>query len=309
MTFSPLISGTVPHHNKFSSRGGRPVTRLIQHHWAGVGGGIERMSDPNQQASCTYIITTDGRILGHVPEEYRPWTSGSAEADAPSITIEVQNTGGQVNGNDSDPASWPISDAAYGAIIRLLVDVAQRHGWPAIDANTYVGHRQFYSTACPGGFLWARMDQTRQLAQQAFTGGLTLQSISITSEEDDVKNEPIELQEAVQTVLRDNPLVIGGRSVAAGVNQALLGIDVVNDNISQLKAFIAQRLEPDAGVKSESEGTFYFKGTDKPEVYALDAATGNVRHVQSAEFDIVQAINLYKEVDQAKVDALLGRGK
>lgn len=183
MTFSPLISGTVPHHNKFSSRAGRPVTRLIQHHWAGTGGGIERMTDPGQQASCTYIITSDGRILGHVPEEYRPWTSGSAEADAPSITIEVQNTGGQVNGNDSDPASWPISDAAYAAIIRLLVDVAQRHGWSAIDSTTYVGHRQFYSTACPGGFLWARMDQTRQLAQQAFTGGgITFQSTA--TEED-----------------------------------------------------------------------------------------------------------------------------
>ena len=188
MTFSPLISGTVPHHNKFSSRGGRPITRLIQHHWAGTGGGIERMSDKNQQASCTYIITTDGQILGHVPEEYRPWTSGSAEADAPSVTIEVQNTGGQVNGNDSDPASWPISDAAYGAIIRLLVDVAQRHGWPAIDTSTYVGHRQFYSTACPGGFLWARMDQTRKLAQEAFTGGINYSSQSITplQEEDDM---------------------------------------------------------------------------------------------------------------------------
>lgn len=141
------------------------------------------------------------------------------------------------------------------------------------------------------------------------TGSLSYASESITPLEEDVANTQMELQEAVQTVLRDNPLVLGGRSVAAGVNQALLGIDVVNDNISQLKAFIAQRLEPAAGVKSESEGTFYFKGTDKPEVYALDAATGNVRHVQSAEFDIVQAINLYKEVDQAKVDALLGRGK
>ena len=221
MTFSPLISGTVPHHNKFSSRAGRPVTRLIQHHWAGTGGGIERMTDPNQQASCTYIITTDGRILGHVPEEYRPWTSGSAEADAPSITIEVQNTGGQVNGNDSDPNSWPISDAAYGAIIRLLVDVAQRHGWTAIDSTTYVGHRQFYSTACPGGYLWARMEQTRQLAQQVFTGGtINVQSIS-TSEEDDVANTDMSLQENTQQVLKNNKVVKGELSVAEALGQIL----------------------------------------------------------------------------------------
>ena len=182
MTFSSLISGTIPHHNKFSSRNGSPVTRLIQHHWAGTGGGIERMSDPNQQASCTYVVLSDGQILGHVPEEYRPWTSGSAEADMPSVTIEVQNTGGQVNGNDSDSSSWPISEAAYGAIIRLLVDVAQRHGWDAIDSNTYLGHRQFYQTACPGGFLWARMDQTRQLANQLLIGGIAAQgSINLAS--------------------------------------------------------------------------------------------------------------------------------
>jgi len=182
MTFSPLISGTIPHHNKFSSRNGSPITRLIQHHWAGTGGGIERMSDPNQQASCTYVVLSDGQILGHVPEEYRPWTSGSAEADTPSVTIEVQNTGGQVNGNDSDPSSWPISEAAYGAIVRLLIDVAQRHGWGAIDGNTYLGHRQFYQTACPGGFLWARMDQTRQLANQLLIGGIAAQgSINLAS--------------------------------------------------------------------------------------------------------------------------------
>jgi hypothetical protein len=34
-------------------------------------------------------------------------------------------------------------------------------------------------------------------------------------------------------------------------------------------------------------------------------ATGKLRHVQHAEFDVVRAISLYKEVEQSKVDALL----
>lgn len=170
MTFSPLISGTVPHNGKYSSRQGRPVAKIVQHHWAGTGGGIERMTGPDQ-ASCTYIITTDGRILGHVPEEFRPWTSGSFEADADAITIEVQNTGRAVNGNDSDPGSWPISDAAYNSIIALLVDVAHRYGWGGITSSNYRGHREFSSTACPGGYLWARMDNTRAAAQALFSGG------------------------------------------------------------------------------------------------------------------------------------------
>jgi hypothetical protein len=123
--------------------------------------------------------------------------------------------------------------------------------------------------------------------------------------EEDVPNTALELEQATLNVLTQNKTVMGDRTLVQGVNQALLGIDVVNSNIDQLKAFIAQRVAPEAGVKSESEGTFYFKGDKKPEVYALDAATGKVRHVEHAEFDVVRAINLYKEVEQAKVDALL----
>lgn len=131
---------------------------------------------------------------------------------------------------------------------------------------------------------------------------------TITPQEEDVPNTPMELQEAVQTVLKQNPIVMGGRSVVQGINQSLLGIDVVNANIAQLKTFIAQQLTPAAEVKDESS-TYYLKGDKKPEVYALDIATGKLRHVQFAEFDVVTAIGIFKEVPQAKVDALLTEGK
>jgi hypothetical protein len=170
MTFSPLISGTIAHNGKYSSRQGRPVLKVVQHHWAGTGGGIERMEGPDQ-ASCSYVITTDGRILGHVPEEFRPWTSGSFEADGDAITIEVQNINGQEFGDDNHPSSWQISEAAYDAIILLIADIAQRYGWGGIAWGNYRGHREFFATACPGGFLWARMDNTRAQAQAVYQGG------------------------------------------------------------------------------------------------------------------------------------------
>jgi hypothetical protein len=201
MTFSPLISGTVPHNGKYSSRQGRPVAKVVQHHWAGTGGGIERMSGPDQ-ASTTYLILSDGRILGHVPEEFRPWTSGSFEADGDAITIEVQNTGGQVNGNDSDPASWPISAAAHNSIIALLADVARRYGWADISSSNYRGHREFSSTACPGGYLWNRMDHTRTAAQALFSGGISAQgTITPTVQEDDMAQIPQEEWEIVKQQL------------------------------------------------------------------------------------------------------------
>ena len=170
MTFSPLISGTIPHNGKYSSRQGRPVLKVVQHHWAGTGGGIERMTGPDQ-ASCTYVILTDGRILGHVPEEFRPWTSGSFAADGDAITIEVQNINGRMDGDDNSPNSWQISDAAYASIIKLVADVARRYGWGGVAVGNYRGHREFSSTACPGGFLWARMTNTRAQAHAVYAGG------------------------------------------------------------------------------------------------------------------------------------------
>lgn len=172
MTFSKLISGTIPHHDKYSSRNGNPIARVLQHHHATVGeGGTNALTDPNAQKSVTYNIKSDGTIWGQVPEEYRPWTSGSAAADDPSITIEVQNVSEAVNGNDDDPSSWKISQLAYNSIVKLVADIAQRHRFADIDVTTYMGHRQVGQTACPGGFLWHRMGETRRLAKEYRASG------------------------------------------------------------------------------------------------------------------------------------------
>lgn len=170
MTFSPLATRSVPHHNKFGSRDGRKIERVIQHHWAGPGGDA-RLANPTQQASSTYLIYSDGTIAGQVPEEYRPWTSGSYEADVNSITIEVENSSYQKYGNDNHPDSWAISDAAYNAIVALLADVARRYGWGSVTEDRYRGHREFSPTACPGGYLWARLPDIRNRANDALRPG------------------------------------------------------------------------------------------------------------------------------------------
>lgn len=178
MTFSPLISGTVPHHNKFSSRAGSPIVRVLPHHHAATNlAGLNRLTDPNQQASANYIITSNGQIFGQVPEEYRAWTSGSHEADAPSITFEIQNSGGQINGNDNDPGSWRISDAAYAATVRLIADIAKRYKWGGVGAANVRGHREFYSTACPGGYVWAKLPAIRAAAHGQALGQLVVGNI------------------------------------------------------------------------------------------------------------------------------------
>lgn len=155
MVQSALTNYVVPHHNKLSSRQGRSILKFLPHHWAGIGGGDARLLDPNQQASANYIIYSNGDLAVQVPEEFRAWTSGSFEADADAITVEVQNEAGQVAGNDDDPRSWRISDAAQATLIKLAADVAKRYGWGAITQTNWVMHRMFYATACPGGFMMA----------------------------------------------------------------------------------------------------------------------------------------------------------
>lgn len=171
MVQSTLTRRNVPHHNKLSSRGGRAVTRVIQHHWAGLSGGDARLMNPSEKVSANYIIYSDGTIACQVPEEYRAWTSGSFAADGGSITFEVQNSTKAAPGKgDNDPESWKVSRAAEQAIIKLLADIARRYNWGTIADVNYDGHREFASTACPGGYLWSRREHIRAEANKILKG-------------------------------------------------------------------------------------------------------------------------------------------
>ena len=143
MVFSPLINGTAPHHGKYRRKSRK--TRFVVHHWAGTQGGYERLTDPNQPASANYIILNDGRIIGQVPEEFEPWTTGPL-GDQNSITVEVQN--------ETGAPEWRISDAARGSLTRLIADCGQRNGWGELRVGRNVfRHRDFMSTSCPGPYV------------------------------------------------------------------------------------------------------------------------------------------------------------
>lgn len=163
MSFSPLTSSTVPSHGKQTSRFGRSISRIIVHHWAGTTGGDSRLTNPNAEVSANYILYSDGRLVGQVPEEFRAWTSGSWEVDSPSITIEIQNSA--VGGD------WPVSDAAVAKLTELIADLGRRYGWGSIAFGAQVrGHREFVATACPGPYLWSRLDAIAKNAN-AMLGG------------------------------------------------------------------------------------------------------------------------------------------
>lgn len=147
MTFSPLISGVLPHHGKHRGKG--PVNRIVVHHWAGTRGGDTRLTDPKAKASATYILYANGALKGQVPEEYRPWTSGPT-GDVGSVTVETQNSSGAPR--------WGISAASAEKLAQLMADLSNRYGWGELKRGTNVRvHKDFANTACPGPSMLAQL--------------------------------------------------------------------------------------------------------------------------------------------------------
>jgi hypothetical protein len=115
-------------------------------------------SAPATKASSNYGIDKDGRIGLYVPESYRSICSSSSANDNRAITIEVA----------SDTfAPYAVTNAAYNALIDLLVDICQRNPgigrlrWCGdksligqVDKQNMTVHRWFIDKECPGEFLY-----------------------------------------------------------------------------------------------------------------------------------------------------------
>ena len=133
------------------------IDKITIHHMAG-NLSVERcgalFADSNREASANYGIGSDGRVGLYVDEGDRAWASASPSNDNRAVNIEVANcaTGGD----------WPVSSAAYNALINLCVDICRRNGIRALNytgdaSGNLTEHRMFMATACPGPYLHERM--------------------------------------------------------------------------------------------------------------------------------------------------------
>ena len=102
--------------------------------------------DPQWGASCNYAVGHDGSIGLGVEEKDRSWCSSNGPNDHRAITIEVAS-------DKTHP--YKVTDAAYKALINLLVDICKRNNikelkWEAdkslvgkIDKQNMTVHRWF----------------------------------------------------------------------------------------------------------------------------------------------------------------------
>lgn len=162
MTTSPLV-GRKLSTNKSSSRRGNKPEMVIFHHTAGGGNAVAiRMLSgtlgPNdKKVSSHYINLTTGELVGSVDEERRAWTTGWA-ADKSAITVETVNTSGA--------PTWAVSDQQLENMSQLAADLSIRYNWGTLGRHNVRGHREFGSTACPGPYIWPRMDSIIARANQ-----------------------------------------------------------------------------------------------------------------------------------------------
>lgn len=116
---------------------------------------------PSTGASSNYGVGYDGKIGQYVPESDRSWCTSSYDNDNRAITIEVAS-------DEVEP--YKVKDAAYNALIKLLVDICKRHGktalvWiadkekalayqPKSNELLMTVHRWFAAKSCPGDYLY-----------------------------------------------------------------------------------------------------------------------------------------------------------
>lgn len=153
-SYSPLCNEIVAFGKNCSARK-NPVTKITIHHMAGVmdAGNCARMHLRSNGSSANYYIGNDGKICGGVDETKRAWTSGTGDGkgsnDHMAITIEVSNS--------QREGVWPVSSAAYKALIALCADICTFYGivphYDGTKNGTLTTHKMFQSTACPGSYL------------------------------------------------------------------------------------------------------------------------------------------------------------
>ena len=180
---SKLVTTVIPSPNHSGQRI-YPLTRVSVHCVVGqcYASSLGTLfADAGFEASSNYGVGFDGSIGQYLPESYRSWCTSSYDNDNRAITIEVAS-------DTFEP--YKVTQAAYDALIKLLVDICRRNGkkkllWfgdknktlnyqPKSDELVMTVHRWFANKSCPGDYLYSLHPQiaaevTKQLGGESGT--------------------------------------------------------------------------------------------------------------------------------------------
>lgn len=164
MSNSSLINYTRISPNKNSPRNHKIDTITIHCYvgQASVESAGDWFSKQSTQASCNYMIGSDGRIALIVDENDRSWCSSNAANDHRAVTIECAC---------DKTAPYAINSKVYASLINLCADICKRNGikelkWKGdksligqVDKQNMTVHRWFKNKDCPGEYIYSRLGQ------------------------------------------------------------------------------------------------------------------------------------------------------
>lgn len=178
MSNSPLVTYTKLSSDKSTrkSKIDSVIIHCIVGQWTAKEG-CDYFASTERECSANYVVGKDGSIGLSVEEKYRAWCSGGTDKNGNPIRVNG------ISGADFDHRAiaievasdtkhpYAVTDAAYKALINLLVDICQRNDIKAllwkgdkkyvgkIDMQNMGAHRWFANKACPGDYLYSRMGQ------------------------------------------------------------------------------------------------------------------------------------------------------
>lgn len=165
--FSELIYQQCPiSMNHYMARS-EHVSAVVIHYAAAIvhdGAEVVKYWETKDRPSATYVIDVMGRITGVVPEELRPFTSGSFglgqdDIDNRAITIEC---------SCDNNTTYSVSGATIDACCKLMADIGSRYGlwWRFTgdkSGNVHV-HKWYEYTPCPGEYLYSKIPLITDMA-------------------------------------------------------------------------------------------------------------------------------------------------
>lgn len=155
MSISPLAKENYPAYpgNYSGPEYRAKISEITVHHMAGVlsaaqcGAIFQR---PGRNGSSHYGIGVNGEIASYVDESCVAWTNSNWGSNCRAVTIE--------NSNSSTGGDWPVSDATYNSLIKLVADIAKRNNLgKLVPGQNLTWHSMYAATTCPGDYLRARM--------------------------------------------------------------------------------------------------------------------------------------------------------
>lgn len=210
MSNSPLVTYTKISPNKNSPRK-HIIDTVTIHCYVGqvtAERGCKGFASADRRASANYVVGYDGSIGMSVEEQDRSWCSSNGDNDNRAITIEVAS---------SATHPYAVTDAAYKALIDLLVDICQRNPgigqlkWKADksligqpEKQNMTVHRWFANKACPGEWLYSRHSQiAAEVNARLNVGGVTEPDSAEDNKPVDEEKQP----EAAATTFKKGDLV------------------------------------------------------------------------------------------------------